>query len=48
MIKKSNNNIIYAPISVGELVDKITILENVSTNKFTEERKILKSLGYIK
>ena len=28
--------------------NKITILENVSTNKFTEERKILKSLGYIK
>ena len=28
--------------------NKITILENISTNKFTEERKILKSLGYIK
>ena len=28
--------------------NKITILENLSTNKFIEERKILKSLGYIK
>ena len=27
MTKKSSNNIVYAPISVGELVDKITILE---------------------
>ena len=28
--------------------NKITILENLTINKFTEERKILKSLGYIK
>ncbi|RZD41175.1 MAG: hypothetical protein CXT78_11505, partial [Thaumarchaeota archaeon] len=28
--------------------NKITVLENLSTNKFIEERKILKSLGYIK
>jgi glutamine kinase len=28
--------------------EKITVLENQNTNKFIEERKILKSLGYIK
>ena len=51
MIKKSNNNIIYAPISVGELVDKITILE-IKKIKFKEgklknilsELKILKKI----
>ena len=51
MIKKSNDNIIYAPISVGELVDKITILE-IKKIKFKEgklknvlsELKILKTI----
>ena len=51
MIKKSINNIIYAPISVGELVDKITILE-IKKIKFKEgklknvlsELKILKKI----
>ena len=51
MTKKSSNNIVYAPISVGELVDKITILE-IKKIKFKEgklknilsELKILKKI----
>tara|TARA_B100001057_G_scaffold225760_1_gene226140 strand:- start:282 stop:683 length:402 start_codon:yes stop_codon:yes gene_type:complete len=51
MTKEFSKNIIYAPISVGELVDKITILE-IKKIKFKEvklknvlsELKILKKM----
>jgi len=51
MTKKSSNNIVYAPISVGELVDKITILEikkikfkEVKLKNILSELKILKKI----
>ena len=49
MIKKSTNNIIYAPISVGELVDKITILE-IKKIKFKEGKlkNVLSELKLLK
>ena len=43
MTKKSTNNIVNAPISVGELVDKITILE-IKKIKLKEDK--LKNIIY--